>query len=39
LGRRWHLTQIPSADLEIPILGQLAPAQLPLDDALEPGSL
>ena len=27
------------ADLDIPILGQLTPAQLPLGDALEPGPL
>jgi hypothetical protein len=31
--------QIPPADLNIPVLGQLAPAQLPLSDALEPGPL
>jgi hypothetical protein len=35
----YGLAQIPPADLDIPILGQLAPAQLPLGDALEPGSL
>jgi len=29
----------PSADLHIPVLAQLAPAQLPLGDALEPGPL
>jgi hypothetical protein len=33
------LAQIAPADLDIPVLGQLAPAQLPLRDALEPGSL
>ena len=33
------LAQVPSADLDIPVLGQLAPAQLPLGDALEPGPL
>jgi len=33
------LAQIPSADLDIPVPGQLAPAQLPLSDALEPRSL
>jgi len=31
--------QVPPADLDIPILGQLAPSQLPLGDALEPGPL
>ena len=31
--------EIPPADLDIPILGQLALAQLPLGDALEPGAL
>ena len=30
---------IPPVDLHIPVLGQLAPAQLPLGDALEPGPL
>ena len=30
---------VPPADLHIPILGQLASAQLPLGDALEPGPL
>ena len=34
-----RLAQVPSADLDIPVLGQLAPAQLPLGDALEPGAL
>jgi hypothetical protein len=34
-----HLAQVPPADLYIPVLGQLPPAQLPLGDALEPGSL
>jgi len=38
-GPTWHLAQVPPADLDIPILGQLAPSQLPLGDALEPGSL
>jgi hypothetical protein len=33
------LAQIASADLHIPVLGQLAPAQLPLGDGLEPGPL
>jgi hypothetical protein len=37
--RSSRLTQIPPADLHIPILGQLAPAQLPLGHALEPGPL
>jgi hypothetical protein len=31
--------KIPPADLDIPVLGQLAPAQLPFGDALEPGPL
>ena len=31
--------QVPPADLDIPILGQLAPSQLPLSNALEPGPL
>ena len=35
----YGLAQIPPADLDIPILGQLAPSQLPLSDALEPGPL
>jgi hypothetical protein len=34
-----HLTQAPPADLHIPILGQLAPGQLPVGNPLEPGSL
>jgi hypothetical protein len=34
-----HLTQIPPADLDVPILAQLLAAQLPLVDALEPGPL
>jgi hypothetical protein len=33
------LAQVAPGDLYIPILGQLAPAQLPLGDALEPGPL
>ena len=33
------LAQVAPADLHVPILGQLAPAQLPLGDALEPGPL
>jgi hypothetical protein len=33
------LGPIPPADLDIPVLGQLPPAQLPLSDALEPGPL
>jgi hypothetical protein len=33
------LAQIPPADLHIPGLGQLAPTQLPLGDALKPGPL
>lgn len=32
------LAQVSLADLHIPILGQLAPVQLPLGDALEPGA-
>jgi hypothetical protein len=35
----YHLAQIPPADLHIPVLGQPAPAQLPLSDALEAGPL
>src|SRR5262245_47861494 len=31
--------EVAPADLHVPILGQLAPAQLPLGDALEPGAL
>jgi hypothetical protein len=34
-----RLTQIPPADLHVPILGQLALAQLPLGDALKSGPL
>jgi hypothetical protein len=30
---------VPPADLDIPVLGQLTPAQLPLGDTLEPGFL
>jgi hypothetical protein len=33
------LAQIAPVDLDIPVLGQLAPLQLPLGDALEPGPL
>ena len=33
------LEQVPPADFDIPILGQLASAQLALGDALEPGPL
>jgi hypothetical protein len=33
------LRQFSPADLDIPISRQLAPAQLPLGDALEPGPL
>jgi hypothetical protein len=33
------LTQIASAYLHVPVLGQLAPAQLPAGEALEPGPL
>jgi hypothetical protein len=35
----WHLPQVAPADLDIPVRGQLAPAQLPLGDALELGPL
>ena len=35
----WGLLQVAPTDLNIPILDQLAPAQLPLSDALEPGPL
>jgi hypothetical protein len=35
----YGLEQVPPADLDIPVLGQLAAAQFPLDDALEPRSL
>jgi hypothetical protein len=34
-----RLPQVAPADLHVPILGQLAPAQLLLSDALEPGPL
>jgi hypothetical protein len=34
-----QLARVSPADLHIPILGQLASAQLPLGDALEPGRL
>jgi hypothetical protein len=33
------LAQSPPADLDIPIVGQLPPTDLPFGDALEPGSL
>ena len=33
------VSNVPPADLDIAVLGQLSPAQLPLDDAFEPGSL
>jgi hypothetical protein len=33
------LTQVPPADLQIPILGQYAVAELALGDALKPGPL
>ena len=33
------LTHIASAYLHVPVLGQLAPAQLPLGDVLKPGPL
>jgi hypothetical protein len=33
------LAQVSPADLDIPILGQLTPAKLPLGDALEPRPL
>jgi hypothetical protein len=32
-----HLARVSPADLHIPVLGQLPPAELPLGDALEPG--
>lgn len=35
----WPLPQVPPADLDSPIFGQLASAQCPPGDALEPGSL
>ena len=34
-----HLSQVPPADLYVTVLGQLAPPELPLNDALEPGPL
>jgi hypothetical protein len=34
-----HLAQVPPADLDIPIVGQLPPPDLPLGDGLEPGLL
>src|SRR6516225_9293003 len=34
-----HLAQVSPADLDVPVLGQLPPAQLPLSDALKPGPL
>jgi hypothetical protein len=34
-----HLAQVPPADLDIPIVGQLALPEFSLGDALEPGSL
>jgi hypothetical protein len=30
---------VPPADLDIPVFAQLAPTDLPLGDALEPGPL
>jgi hypothetical protein len=33
------LAQIPSADLDIPVLGQLASPGLPIGGALKPGPL
>ncbi|HMD62594.1 MAG TPA: GYD domain-containing protein [Stellaceae bacterium] len=33
------LADVAPADLDVAVLGQLAPAELPLGDALEPGSL
>jgi hypothetical protein len=38
-SRRGPFAQVASGDLDIPIRGQLPPAQLPLGDALEPGPL
>jgi len=35
----WHLAQIPPADLDIPIIGQLALPEFSLGDPLEAGSL
>jgi hypothetical protein len=37
--RPWHPAQVPPADLDISVLGQLPPPQLPLGDALEAGPL
>jgi len=34
-GPTWHSAQVSPADLDVPILGQLASAQLPLGHALE----
>jgi hypothetical protein len=34
-----RLSQIPPADLDVSVLGQLTPAQLPLGDGLEPRPL
>src|SRR6516165_8212219 len=34
-----HLSQVPPADLYVTVLGQLPTAELPLNDALEPGPL
>jgi hypothetical protein len=34
-----QLARVSPADLDVPNLAQLAPAQLPLCDALEPGPL
>jgi len=31
--------EVPPADLDVPILGQQAPAEFALGDALEPGPL
>jgi hypothetical protein len=33
------LPEVPSTNLDIPIIGQLAPAKFALGDALEPGAL
>jgi hypothetical protein len=40
IGHRPHLALglVPPADLDISVLGQLAPAQLSLSDTLEPGA-
>ncbi len=35
----WHVAQIAFADLDIPIIGQLEPTELPLGGGLEPGPL